>query len=407
MSVAQEPLAVARQYWGRLQERTQGLAALFLRNPLDDFVPGISDLDLRLVTDGAPAGGWLELAEAVADVHRDMVATGREMWRLLEHPPGACVTLAEALDPRLFHPEMRQWQPCAGDEAAAQAVMEHIQGAPWSAQDDRFWRDRLTSLLSPWGPAEERINLPAGQFPRYRLHFLVMVRTLPAVQAAYCVLHRRPVQGKVAALRAWMAQRPEDALLRDLSRLVEDHFESEAVNHLLIEVLLKERCRQLVDELAGTALATQASPPEQVSQRALLDMHGAVRFSRLRPAHYRGFLEPPTGFDTDFFLVNEIGTLRRSILAPASQAAKALWNGGAPSEHSGTALRTLCRHETEIAALELAGESDQGEFTPSRAADLLARLLPLYPAFHAVLERALECALSEVPGSSGRTPVPG
>ncbi len=276
-----DPLAVAREYWRRLEERADGLAALFLRDPLDDFVPGISDLDLRLVMDGVPSGGWPALGAAVTEVHRSMIGSGRGMWRLLEHPPGACVTLAETSDPRMFHPEMRQWQPVAGRGAAIQAVMARGAGPPWSARDDHYWRDRLTSLLAPWGPPEERINLPAGHHQRYRLHVLVMLRTLPALQAAFCLLYRRPVPGKVAALHAWTAERPENEVLGELSRILEADFDPREVARTGDEWRLEERCRALVDTVAGAALATQPPSSEEAGVSALLDLHGAVRFSAI------------------------------------------------------------------------------------------------------------------------------
>lgn len=395
MAASPEPLETARSYWSQLREKYPEVRALILRNPLEDFVPGISDLDLRLVADPDPEGDWQALAEAVAAVHLKWLGEGPAMWRLLEHPPGACVTLNEALDPRLFHPEMRQWQRCCGDTATLDLLDGHIATAPWSARDELYWERRLRGYLTPWGPPEDRINLPAGMDSRYRLHALLMLRTLPALQAAYCLLHRKAVPGKVAALRAWQALRPGDPLLTELAEMLATGFGSHL--HVLRESLevLQGRCRRLVDEVAAEALNRSSPrgpeiPADDGAHQPLLELFDAVRYSRMRPAHYRSFLLAPEGLKVDFFLVNEVATLRRSIVDPV---VRALWCSGPEpgSDHreEGDPLTDMCLTEPEGRAVAEVMTAARAAPSPAEARRLLERLLEWYPPFHRVLERAL------------------
>ncbi|NPV09210.1 MAG: hypothetical protein HPY83_14785 [Anaerolineae bacterium] len=396
MAATPDPLETARSYWDRIRGRYPEVRALILRNPLADFVPGISDLDLRLVADPDPEGDWQALTEAVAEVHLERLSEGPAMWRLLEHPPGACVTLGEALSSQLFHPEMRQWQRCCGDAATLDLLEDHIATAPWSAQDDLYWERRLRGYLGPWGPPEDRINLAAGMGNRYRLHALLMLHTLPALQAAYCLLHQKAVPGKAAALKAWQALRPGDPLLTELADMLATGFRSHL--HIRPEALeaLQGRCRRLVDEVAAEALkrGSQRGPERPAGDGAhqpVLDLFDAVRYSRMRPAHYRSFLLAPEGFQVDFFLVNEVATLRRSIVEPV---VRALWSPGqrlgtGDREAESDPLRRLCRTGPEERAVTAALIAARASPSPAEARQILGRLLGLYPLFHRVLERAL------------------
>jgi hypothetical protein len=393
MPLPPEPLALAQAYWERLRGRFPGVVGLYLRNPLADFVPGISDLDLRLIAKPSPGGGWEALAEAVLQVHLELAEPA--LWRLLEHPPGACVTPGEALDGRLFHPEMRQWQPVLGTPAVLSALDNHIGEVPWSPVEDRYWRARLGSCTQPWGPLEDRINLPPRQEARYLLHGVVMLRTLPALQAAYCVRCRRPVAGKLAALNAWHELRPQDPVLAELRGLIESDLDVRPYSSQEAVEALQGRCRRLVDELASTALvSTPPAGPEPGADQALLDLHNAVRFSRLRPAHYRWFALAPAGFQNGFFLVNEVITLRRSIVEPAALALAAL--AGGPTEavtDAGAVLLGACRTDTErhaVGEVVRVALSDPGALEARR---LLLDVLEWYSRFHEVLERALASAL--------------
>jgi len=387
MSLDLQPLAVAERYWEGLAERKRGVRALILRNPLADFVAGISDLDLRLVVDRPDSDDWGPLADAIAEVHSEQLASGPGMWRLLEHPPGACVTLDEGLDPRLFHPEMRQWGPVLGDQSVLRRLMEHIAATPWSTRDEHYWSRRFEAYLRPWGEPEERINLPAGQRQRYRLHYLVMLLALPALQAAYCLLHHRPVSGKVAGLRAWRERLPGDKLLCELEDLVAVGLESADSGDPTWLADLRDRCRRRIELLAGQLPQRRSDPA--VAADPLLGLFDAVRYSRVRPAHYFSFLTAPPGFQTDFFLVNEVYTLRRSILEPTQKALRVLATVDGPAEP----LATLCRTQDELEALGRVMEAARMGTDPEQARVGLSALVDSYHAFHRLLERSLALAL--------------
>lgn len=403
MSLDLQPMAVAERYWQGLVERYRGVRALMLRNPLADFVPGISDLDLRLVVDRHESDDWGPLADAIAEVHSEQLASGPGTWRLLEHPPGACVTVEEALDPRLFHPEMRQWEPAFGDQTVVERVMENIAVTPWSSRDERYWHRRFQTYLAPWVEPEERINLQVGQRQRYHLHYLVMLLALPALQAAYCLIHRRPVSGKVAGLQAWREMLPGDTLLAELDGLVAAGLESAALKDPIRLADLRDRCRRRIDLLAGQLPQREADPA--LPADPLLDLFDAVRYSRLRPAHYRCFLKAPPGFQTDFFQVNEVHTLHRAILEPAQKALRVLVSVDDPAEP----LACFCRTQDESDALGRAVDAAYTDTDPEEARVSLSGLVDLYHHFHRLLERGFSRALGShgLAGSTPRAGAPG
>jgi hypothetical protein len=135
--------ALSRRYYEECRASFPALRALVFRNPIEDIIPGISDIDMRFICDEVEPDDWARLSEAVYRVHMRMVQEGPRLWRLLEHPPGACMTAGEVLDSRLFHPEMRQWEWCCGDEALKDRLMEHISESGWSKRDEYYYLKRL------------------------------------------------------------------------------------------------------------------------------------------------------------------------------------------------------------------------------------------------------------------------
>jgi len=398
---------LAQEYFHACRLRFPALRALVFRNPLEDFVPGISDIDMRLICQDVQPCDWRRLDEAVFHVHSSLVSGHPSLWRLLEHPPGACITVSEALDPKLFLPEMRQWEWCSGDEDLRRRLYQHISSADWSQRDELHWLSRLLSYYRPWGEVESRINLGPGLEARFRVHGIVMLHFLPALQAALSLMTRMSVPGKLAALRGWADLRPGNALLLEVAELLDRGYEEPALYDEPGLVAFRDRCRAFLDEIQPQVLASVSlvSPAtgegiehlwhrvSRLQSDNLVILFDAVRFSRIRRAHFRCFLQAPSGFETSFFIVNEINTLRDVIAEPALGAYAAIKWGmeNAGADHVLSQLReSVADSRGKEAAREILEITTRNLEEEPAARALLRRACEIYPEFHVLLEALLD-----------------
>ncbi|MGQ9553998.1 MAG: hypothetical protein ACUVWR_07790 [Anaerolineae bacterium] len=405
---------MSKRYYEECRARFPPLRALVYRGPLEDMVPGISDIDMRLICDEVAPGQWAELDEAVYNVHASMVREGPQVWRLLEHPPGACVTTVELCHPHFFHPEMRQWQWGWGDEELRQRWQAYLAASSWSGRDERYYLRRLLSYYGPWQEVEPRINV-GERLPQYRLHGIVMLHFLPALQAALSLIEKRGVPGKLAALRGWLRRQPDNPLLSEIARLLACDFEEGTLDDGQARASLQKRCRAFLDEIAGQVLAAITLLPPgsrdiaapcahelrlqagKLQSDSILALFDAVRFSRIRRSHFRFFLNAPADYEADFFIANEIATLGNLLTATAFAAyAQLRWGmKEAGVDYVLTHLQPPLGKVEEDAVRRLfqIAASKPG---PEEARPLLAEAAGLYPRYHLVLEQLLASVHDEM-----------
>jgi len=76
--------------------RVIALAAKWQR---DDLVPGLSDLDFRLIcADETSVEEWIEIDREIGRIHLKMVTEHPEWNRINEHTVGAAMRVSEVLD---------------------------------------------------------------------------------------------------------------------------------------------------------------------------------------------------------------------------------------------------------------------------------------------------------------------
>lgn len=379
--------AVISPYYARTAERFSPLAGVVSRGPLADVLP-FSDVDLRLLCDGVAGDGWLPLDEAVLAVHRELVGQGAEAARLLQHPPGACFLLAELADARLVHPEARLWQWCDG-AAPARAVVQRLAGE-WSERDEAYHLQRYLGACGDWAPdpattgQAERCSC-AGALVHYLLPALESCLSLEAAQA-------RP--GRLQALATYREREPESAVLARAAEAVVGAGHRDAAECRALRQGSRAYLVGLAPGLAQTLGREQGGLPAPIwlRQRAragqrdpLPALYDAVRFSRVRRAHYRFFLEG--GAEADWLIANELATLRGLLLQPALAAYGSLRWGAAAT----TPRAVLARLAGELSAAE--NDAIARLLTLSEATtaprQALAQAADVYPTYQRVLERLL------------------
>lgn len=402
-------VALGREYYERSREGFPRLRALVFRGQREDMLPGFSDIDMRLICDDVEPEGWLALDEAVGRVQRLLAGRGPAHAHAIEHPPGACATVAEVLDPALYHPEMRQWDVCRAEPPLPQQLGAYLAGRPWGAADEDYALGRFLYSLAATEPEP---SPPAGALARHHgLPSLVLHRFLPGLQAALSLLQGRAVPGRIEALRLWLSLRPRPPLA-EVAAAIEGRLAApagaEAVAalrrqcHGFLEAIAPEvfaglRFRRLegaggAERLRAALAAKQAAP--------LQTLYDAVRFSRIRRCHFLWFLEAPLEAKEAGYLVrNEIDTLRGLLSVPAFRAYAVLqWGRDMEAEAVIEALPPALAgtHGREAARRLLA----IAHGAPGEARALLAEAAALYPAYHPLLERMLAAARAAHPADS-------
>jgi hypothetical protein len=379
------------EYYARFRERFAGLAGVVSRGPLADVLPGVSDVDLRLVCDGVAADGWLPLDEAVLAVHRELAAQDEDAARLLQHPPGACFLAGELADERLAHPEARLWQWCDGSAAAQAAVSRLADG--WTERDEAHHLKRYLSACGDWAPDPSTIGKP----DRCRCQGALLHYFLPALESCLSLEAGRAQPGRLLALATYRERDPGHALLAAVAAAVAGEEHRDAGD---CRALRQSSRAFLIAQAPGLAQALgreQGALPAPVwlrqrvegrSADPLLALYDAVRFSRVRRAHFRFFLEG--GAEADWLIANELATVRGLLLQPALVAYGNLrWGAGCC-----TPPAVLTRLAGELSAAESEAITRLLALSEARVAprEALAQAADAYPAYQRVLERLLHDA---------------
>src|SRR5438093_485539 len=185
----------------------------------EDLVPGLSDLDARVICPGATAEDWVRLDACLGDVHRAMVVARPELARLLEHTPGMGLTVEELRDPRRYYPECGTWTLPGSGLAGVRATLA---ARCWDERDRAYHLKRFAAYLMPYDPdMDPPINLMGALRSRYPYHSRTLHYLAPALLSAASLVERTPFSGKRAALRYWCEALPADSALRDVVEWLE------------------------------------------------------------------------------------------------------------------------------------------------------------------------------------------
>lgn len=311
---------VARTIGEQLTVANPHVVALVTKWSHADLVPGLSDMDFRVVCDNtATAEDWVQIDWHVGRVHRQMVERYPEWNRINEHTPGAGVSLAEIDDERLHHPEYSVWNVWWGRGEWLTRLKTRTLPRPLCAIDEQYHLARFLTYYSPYiHGIDPPINL--GEFePKYALHSRCWHYFAPPMLSAATLLARRHFSGKREAL-GWLiandfAERQARAVLQqvdahydtpeqtDPSRL--DRFEQmlwsgfqelfepvcQAVEHLELP-----RTSSFV-ELKRHVTSSEVDP--------LLELLENVRFLRIRASRCYFYLNAPPHFSAALQLVQE------------------------------------------------------------------------------------------------------
>jgi len=408
---------LAEIYSQRVAEAAPGFVATVAKWRPEDLIPGLSDIDTRIVAQEMSPEEWMALDQVISDVHLDLVRERPEWSRKLEHEPGYCLTPEEAFDPLLYQAEMAHWSFYYGDQEFIIQVREHMRGRPWELRDELH---HLKRWLMFWGPYNREIDPPINVAlpiePKYALHSRAMHYFVPSLQAALSLVSRRTVHGKREALYRWLESFPQERVLNETAHMLEVHYGVAALEDREELFSYEDRCyaflRRIAPQVLDVVTAVQLPKNGDIDQAMALlragmgalrvnplsGVYNGLRGSRPRRARYWLYLKAPEHFATDWLIRNEVGFLQRNF-THYTWAAYAALRWGEPDLPLDELLaraqpNPLSREEARLVAEMFAIAERTKE--PSMARQALQEAAECYADYYAVLDKIYRDARQRV-----------
>ncbi len=373
----------------------------------DDLIPGLSDMDFRIVCDEqTTAEDWVQLDRQLGCIHRQMVADHPEWNRINEHTAGAGVSLAEFRTDRFHHPEYAVWTAWWGPGDRIAEIRARTLARPLAAVDEHYHLSRFLAYYSPYiHGIDPPINL-GDMEPKYALHSRCWHYYAPPMLSAATLLARRHFAGKREGL-LWLAENGF-ATQQTLAVLkqVDAHYNTPELGdpklQATLETFLFTAFEELLDPVCDAVQSFELPRPaskgrlkEQLAGTfpdPLVELLDHVRYAHIRAGRYFFYLNAPPHFSAARQLVSEqswtrklVTTISKSLqlLQDESDLPLADCVSTQGVEHTARereALRSM-KHLAELPS----------EVDMLRAA--YAQAIEWYPDFYRPIERACQHAL--------------
>ena len=317
-------------YWKECRNSYRKIAAIAGKWTFEDLIPGLSDFDTRfIVDDGMEPEDWCRMSEAVGTVHLDLCCRYPHWARNLEHLPGINLTWQELTGTATYYPEYVQWSyyhtasPQRLDEAR-----QSLAARTWSVEDEYF---HLKKFCLYYGRYERGIDPPINIGPcegKYPLHSRFMHYFCPPLQSALCLLLRRPIAGKTESVRLACEMFPEVAVLEEMARAVEAHYERPRLYEEPALSGLEDRLESALDflrrrlapqlTLVPNAAAKSMTEWKMELSKAPVDpamvIFDAAKFARLMKGRLSFYGRAPDYFDAEWLIENEMNRMHRNFM---------------------------------------------------------------------------------------------
>ena len=373
----------------------------------EDLIPGLSDLDPRVICDEIGPADWVRLDEVAYRTHLEITIARPEWARKLEHTPGVCSTKAEVLDEALFQPEMRNWDFYWGDREFFNQIKALIQNRTWGAIDEYYF---LTQRFVPWWTPYNReidppVNIPANILPKYALHSRAMHYFVPCIKAALTVINRDSLTGKRESLYRWLQYYPKEPVLHEVAHMLDVHYEVPWLEDKQEWYAFEERLWQFIQKITPEVLRAVSIVDlgddvsmenlrrelKQVQGQPMMTLYNGVRFSRIRRGRWMFYLNPPDHFDTGHVCYSETKWLAGTFTTPIFDSyAQIKWGEkGFPLKEILARMTTDLIDESEAKIIRQVFAAAAGRPTVSEARQRLTQAAEVYSDYYLILERML------------------
>lgn len=314
-------------YLTRCREACPAVCAIAGKWKFEDMIPGLSDFDARLIVgNGVTVENWMQMSLAVGKIHTDLTRRHPHWARILEHPPGLNLTVAEMMEPVLYYPEFQQWTFYEGDDQAREEIGACLADKPWSRRDELF---HLKKFALYYGPYDRGIDPPINLGPwenKYPLHSRFMHYFTPPIQSAVSIVQRRGMC-KLEALRAARDLFPDSHVIDMILDAVDRHYELlhyyQEPHLTQIEQQLHEYLRNAYGALAHHVTLIDVDPDDTQQQvKAKLAAVAAdvterifegAKFGRLMKGRLLFYAERIEWFETELLIRNELGRIEGNL----------------------------------------------------------------------------------------------
>ncbi|MDD5677198.1 MAG: hypothetical protein PHW60_04300 [Kiritimatiellae bacterium] len=317
-------------YYATCHARMPAIEAIAGKWTFEDLIPGMSDFDTRFIcADTMTVNDWCRMSMIVGQVHLDLCRQYPKWARILEHLPGVNLVWRELTDEISYYPEYPQW---TFYETTREQRLKEAHGIlerrPWDHKDEYF---HLKKFLLYYGPYDRSIDRPLnlGAFEaKYPLHSRLMHYFAPPLQSAVSICLKRPVRGKLEALRLAEELFPEITVFRETRELVARHYEAAELYMEPAISALEQRLFAGLQHVAA-ALGEHVSILPRDVMRGLpetwrpalkkipvdpsLLIFDNAKFARLMRGRLFFYVNAPTRFDHVFLIQNELSRIGSSF----------------------------------------------------------------------------------------------
>lgn len=400
----------AQKYFSGCKARFDALDALVAKWYFEDLIPGLSDFDSRIiVTDDVGPEEMIRLDRLIGEVHLELCREFPKWARILEHPPGICVTWSELYDPMLYQPETRTWSFYLGSRRKFREFEEYLSRIPWKPIDEYYHLNRFAYYFSPYQRGiDPAINLGIFE-PEYAWHSRAMHYFVPAIQSGLSVIKGRAVRGKLESLRIWKDILPKETIFEEIMGMtsiqyalpnIDDENALAQFEKRLFEVLCK--IKQLVFESVRffpinptDGIESLRSELKKFHPDPLVFIFNGVRFCRIRKGRYLFYLNAPEYFSTDWLIENEFIKWNRKVLIKAILGAYGELKCGKSDAGLDEIIEAICpeligKREAEIMR-KIYKISFVG-YQKGMERKLLKEIIPLWADYYLILEKILQDA---------------
>jgi hypothetical protein len=302
------------------------VVALVAKWDKTDLVPGLSDMDFRVICDDdTTTDDWVEIDRITGQLHLDMVRGNPEWNRINEHTAGAGVMISEALGDGAGSPEQAHWSLWWGLRDWFDRLKAAVSARPFTASDEHYHLNKFLHYYSPYiHGIDPPINL--GRFEaKYALHSRCWHYFAPAMLSAAAILARTNFSGKRAGL-AWLREngnitQPVNAVLRQIDAHYETPEQTD-VNRLLafedsLFVGFEELLPLVIRSIEHLDIDRSASPDALKRQLAsktrdpLATLAENTRYARIRAGRYYFLTNAPRHFDAEPLIYYELPWIKK------------------------------------------------------------------------------------------------
>ena len=284
--------------------------ALTAKWQVEDLVPGLSDIDFRVVlADSAGVEDWIVVDKACGQIHSRLARKYKRWWRILEHTPGCGLTCRQMRHPYWYCSEYHTWQVCHGEPGPIQALQREYATKDWQIRDELY---HLGKFLYYYSPYQQGIDPPInlGDYvDKYDMHSRCWHYFTPAMLSAAALLRKKPFPGKRTALGWLIKQFPQKDVFKKILHMVDrlydvpENDERTLRDEFDLEMFaafkeMRELVRRNLKFISWPENLDEKAMKQRLAddfsrEKSILSLTDSVRFARIRLGRYLFFLDAP------------------------------------------------------------------------------------------------------------------